>query len=118
MRWLIVGALLLVTPPLAAQGEGERISEAWRGDVARLDSEINRHKMRYGSAMERSDRFKEQASWIHFRDHARYRNLMGRSQREQEYASESRKEAERLMKQRDDILTGQGLPKGDSRTPW
>lgn len=117
MRLIILGMALLGTSLLCAQ-EFEELREEWRSEVHRLEREIGVHKSRYAKAMERSERFEEEASWTHFEDHARYRNLMGRSAREKEYADESKQAAEKLMDQRDKILQGQGLPGGPNDTPW
>jgi len=112
MRALIGSALLIVLLCSST------IGDEWRAEVYRIEQEIEVHKGRYARSMDRSERFRDEASWTHFDDHARYRSLMGRSASEKEYAEEARKAAEELMERRDQILKDRGMPSGRNDTPW
>lgn len=119
-RWIWLLLLILSAPPAltAKESVGEKVAEAWRNDVSRLNDEIRELKQEYSRSRKRSEEHKEEASWVHFRDHTRYRYLMTLSKNEESRASEARGKAETRIKQRNRILleNNQEVPK--EQTPW
>jgi hypothetical protein len=118
ISWLL---LILSSAPLvlvAKEGVEKRVSEEWQSDVTRLNNEIRQLKDEYRRAHDKSKGYKEEAGWIHFRDHDRYRYLMNLSNNEEKRADDARVKAESRIKQRDRILTEHDQRAPKEQTPW
>lgn len=121
MRYRFLLLLLLVAslPSLLMAADfGQRVEETWHEDVSRLNREIEQLKQEYRSSKGRAKDYKEEASWIHFRDHNRYRYLLSMWQAEEEHAEEVRASAETRIKQRNRILMEHDQHVAPEYTPW